>query len=647
MFTQARCFQFYFITVLLLVLAGCSSGGDSGGTVQGPATTTITGTVKSPASIVVLFEKQNPASILASLFVPDLQAAITGLVPVTNATVELIRINNDGTQNGPVITSTTTDAATGEYNLAFAGTLTADLVVQVTATDVSGTPMRALVTAEITDINPVTEYVLRQILASIMDHNNLTLSTVTAESVAELVTFIEALNITFTDTMDVDATATAIGAEAGANDIAALLDSSLYLLNLDDISATSVMTSSACTDGSEGGWRYTFNNTGLTLTGSDTFQPNGVGNCSTGTEETIALTHAEVQATADIPFNCGNDNMCTYADLNKVITGMDNDGRAFTSTYTHVPYSDTVTYVKVATPSAGGSSTTYTEVLTLLTCNTIGSPYSHKDFLAVVDKCGALRQLTESNVDGNTVTSGSSTLLFYTGGTGVQYQGNGLPTLDFDWTIDSGRLNIDVYNTDRTAFNSSNQIAVYGGNPAIGQLIVKIYNEDSDPVQGDLIFDSHKDGSIGGDTFMVMPGLNPPINTIFAGMWSTTCTDNGNDTYSLVTMDINSGNGVTITYNDYTDSICTAMNATTTLDGRLTVGDDIFLADETTGKKVDLLIKSIDGTPGNDAAYTLFQLDPADSNILRTADFTSNATTRDAINDLTAGAALTFNRQQN
>lgn len=137
-----------------------------------------------------------------------------------------------------------------------------------------------------------------------------------------------------------------------------------YTIDMNNRVATSVMSASFCTNGVTGGWTYTFSATGMTLTGSDSFTTDIPGNCTLLPGESISLTHAEVQAVGDIPFNCGSDNICTYADLNGEISGVDGDNRAFTSTYSYSIGTTTLTYVKVATES-NGATTTYTEVITI------------------------------------------------------------------------------------------------------------------------------------------------------------------------------------------------------------------------------------------------------------------------------------------
>lgn len=418
--------RFYLLSILFVALTACGGGGGGGaeGTTTTPAaTTTITGVVQAPSTTVVQYEDKGALRMMASLFISDLHAAVTGLVAVPDAIVELIRINEDGSPNGLVIETATTNPD-GTYSLEFEGTISSDMVVQVRS-DI-GVPMRALVVSDIADINPVTEYVTQQVLASVQNNDHITLDSISEAAVEEITLLVEELDIAFTGSETIEEIATIIDTAAsnGGVDVSAEVNNGLYTVDLNGLTPTSVMTASHCTNGAQGGWEYTFSATGMTLTGSDTFISNGDGNCTRGAEESFTLTHAEVQEINDIPFNCGNDNVCTYDDLNKVIEGTDGDGRAFTSTYTHVPGSNTLTYVKSATDANG--TTVYTEIITLVAndnppnnvaygCSyesgwndVAGEPAtfnSYTDFLQVVDACGGAQMVTDADVIGTWTAS--------------------------------------------------------------------------------------------------------------------------------------------------------------------------------------------------------------------------------------------------
>ena len=353
--SKKYCYWVVMLTVFL-ALAGCSSGGDDEGErEQMSSNTTITGTVEVVAAQLALYENKSLLTRLASMLVSDLQAAVTGLTELPNATVELIRIDDNGNQIGTVLDTGTTDG-NGMYVIETTETLSSDLVVQIT--DNAGNKVRAIALSETTDINPVTEYVVQQILQSIAANAGFSLDAVTVDTVTDLVDFVETLPVDVTNAASLDETIAAIDTTADAEGIDTEVTNGLYSLDLAGRTATSVMTSSNCTDGTEGSFTYSFTSTGITMTGSDSFISDGSGNCTLGAVETFSLTHAELQSIEDFVY-CGNQHLCTFSDLNKEITGIDGDQRSFTFTVNHVANSDTVTVVKTA------SGTTFTEVITL------------------------------------------------------------------------------------------------------------------------------------------------------------------------------------------------------------------------------------------------------------------------------------------
>ncbi|WP_187409141.1 hypothetical protein [Saccharophagus sp. K07] len=97
------------------------------------------------------------------LFVGDVTAAMTGLEPVGGAKVELIRLDSEGNQDGPVLASTVT-SSTGHYTLVLPTgvDLAGNLVVRITGSDVG--EMRAQVVQEKVNISPVSEFILRKFI---------------------------------------------------------------------------------------------------------------------------------------------------------------------------------------------------------------------------------------------------------------------------------------------------------------------------------------------------------------------------------------------------------------------------------------------------------------------------------------------------
>ena len=350
-------FHWFLILTVFFVFTGCGGSGDGDGEKEQLITnnTSISGTVSVVASQIALFENKSLLTRLASLLVSDLQAAVTGLTQLPNATVELIRIDDSGSPVGVVLETATTDE-NGAYVLETTESLSSDLVVQII--DNAGNKVRAIALSETTDINPVTEYVVQQILESIASNAGFSLDAVTVDTVTDLVDFVEALQVDVTEAASLADTIAAIDTTADAEGIDTEVNNGLYSLDLAGRTATSVMTSSDCTDGTEGGFAYSFTSTGITMTGSDSFNSDGFGNCALGAGETFSLSHAELQSFEDFVY-CGSQHLCTFTDLNKEVTGIDGDDRSFTFTVSHVPNSNTIASVKTVT------GTTFTEVITL------------------------------------------------------------------------------------------------------------------------------------------------------------------------------------------------------------------------------------------------------------------------------------------
>jgi hypothetical protein len=101
-------------------------------------------------------------------FAGDVAAAVNGLQPVTGATVELIRIDNEGNQIGDVITSTVT-SITGDYTLTLPTNvdLAGNLIVRITGA--GNSELRAQVVQQEVDISPVSEFILRKFIENETD----------------------------------------------------------------------------------------------------------------------------------------------------------------------------------------------------------------------------------------------------------------------------------------------------------------------------------------------------------------------------------------------------------------------------------------------------------------------------------------------
>ncbi len=128
-----------------------------------------------------------------------------------------------------------------------------------------------------------------------------------------------------------------------------------FSVDMTQKTASSVITFSSCPNDPLG-WNFTFTSTSMTLTGSDSWQTPA---CTTGAQESITVEMTTLASDFDVPFNCATYPVCKSADFNKTLSGVDQDSRNFTSTYTFDRQTNVLTYVK----SVQGTS--FTEVITI------------------------------------------------------------------------------------------------------------------------------------------------------------------------------------------------------------------------------------------------------------------------------------------
>lgn len=150
---------------MLAMLSAC--GGDSSSSRSGSSgearTVTVTGTASAPAGMVASLRDREPLRVVLDFLIPPAAAAITGLQPVEGATVELIRVDNDGNPVGEVLATTTT-STTGDYILTLPQGvgLAGNLVVRISGPNAE---MRAQVVEQAVDIDPASEFLLREFIA--------------------------------------------------------------------------------------------------------------------------------------------------------------------------------------------------------------------------------------------------------------------------------------------------------------------------------------------------------------------------------------------------------------------------------------------------------------------------------------------------
>ena len=175
----------------ILGLASC--GGDGSETT---ATTpiTVTGIAEAPNGLIAQFGDNKSYLVATVEYVfPGAIAGITGLQPVTGATVELIRIDDDGVQVGAVLATTVT-SITGDYSLALPSgvSLAGNLIVRITGN--GGASMSAMVVDQAVNINPISQFVLDKFV----DDDNLVLADLAVNEVVALSGRVEEFDLTAT-----------------------------------------------------------------------------------------------------------------------------------------------------------------------------------------------------------------------------------------------------------------------------------------------------------------------------------------------------------------------------------------------------------------------------------------------------------------
>ena len=152
-----------------------SNSGSGTGTTSGIK---VSGTATAPAGTVAMLEPHPWLIAARDLLFPSAYAGINGLSAVEGATVELIRVDNNGQQVGDVLATATTSIS-GDYTLTLpAGVnLAGNLVVRISGN--GGNTMRAQVVQQNADINPISEFVLEKFIQQGTDLSTLQTTSVT------------------------------------------------------------------------------------------------------------------------------------------------------------------------------------------------------------------------------------------------------------------------------------------------------------------------------------------------------------------------------------------------------------------------------------------------------------------------------------
>ncbi|WP_298449212.1 hypothetical protein [uncultured Marinobacter sp.] len=189
-----------------LLITGC--GGSSSGDDTATNSRAISGTATAPVGAVAYFEEQSAFEVALNFFISPLAAAITGLDPVSGATVELIRVDNSGAQVGDVLATTAT-SITGDYTLTLPEgvNLAGNLVVRISG---SNSALRAQVVERNVDISPVSEFVLRKFV-----NQGVALDQLVVSDIVKLSGRVEEFDITLSGAANLDAAYAALENEIG------------------------------------------------------------------------------------------------------------------------------------------------------------------------------------------------------------------------------------------------------------------------------------------------------------------------------------------------------------------------------------------------------------------------------------------------
>ncbi len=184
--------------VVLLLLAACGGGGGGGGgggSTPPPAQTIVSGAVQAPGGQVAFYRQQGPLERFAALFRSVAYAAVTGVSPVPDGTpVQLGQMTSLGTLS--ILATTNTSGGRYSFNLTSLGlSFSSDLVVRVVNTS-TGAQMRAFVTGETVNLDPVSETAVRIILEHLAIPPGASLSNFTPQELRDLVGALDLLTST-------------------------------------------------------------------------------------------------------------------------------------------------------------------------------------------------------------------------------------------------------------------------------------------------------------------------------------------------------------------------------------------------------------------------------------------------------------------
>ncbi|MEQ3703303.1 hypothetical protein [Thalassolituus sp.] len=189
-------------------IAGCG-GGSSSSSSAPAAGIEVSGTAEAPGGVIAQYKQESPFQIALNFVFTPAAAALSGLQPVTGATVELIRVDANGAQIGEVLATTST-SITGDYTLTLPTgvDLSGDLIVRITGTN--NKELRAQVVEQDVDINPISEYILRSFVESGTD-----LTIIEPGEVVKLSNKLEEFDLVASGSVDIDGILSQLESELG------------------------------------------------------------------------------------------------------------------------------------------------------------------------------------------------------------------------------------------------------------------------------------------------------------------------------------------------------------------------------------------------------------------------------------------------
>ncbi|MBA1146161.1 hypothetical protein H0Z60_03710 [Ectothiorhodospiraceae bacterium WFHF3C12] len=190
-----------------LALAGCGGGSGSDENTDntdntGDTETTYTGTVEAPSGQIAQLREPGMLERLGGFVMPTSVAAITGLQPVPDVEVELVRLNSDGSV-AEVVTTVTANSS-GEFTLNSELAPNSNHIFRVSAS--GGAQMRVPMARSEADINPGTEMVVRAMETAIS--SGATLDDWTPEELDSLVVQAVESDVDLSSCSDIDSCVT-------------------------------------------------------------------------------------------------------------------------------------------------------------------------------------------------------------------------------------------------------------------------------------------------------------------------------------------------------------------------------------------------------------------------------------------------------